>query len=78
MWPEGPPHLTLKPSTKNKKEKTHTHTKILKNELFSYQSNFALLVGVQHSFFGQLGPKSVHHKNAINIGVSAIFWDKNI
>ena len=55
-WPFGPPHLTLKPSKKNKtKKKTKKkkknkkktmkekvkNTKIPKKELFSYQSKFS-------------------------------------
>ena len=46
-WPFGPPHMTLKPSKKNrekknnktkkKEKKNKKKPKILKNELFSYQ-----------------------------------------
>ena len=85
-WPEGPPHMTLKPSKKNKKKqqnqkkkkkkknkkKNKKKPKILKNELFSYQWKFSFFFGWMSkiSLFLQLGPKSAHTKNTIKIGVS--------
>ena len=65
-WPFGPPHLTLKPSKKTKQKKTKQNkkqqkkknkkenvknTKIPKNELFSYQSNFFWTGYPQIAFF---------------------------
>ena len=69
-WPFGPPHLTLNPSPKNKNSQ-----KILKTELFSYQSNFLGWVS-KTSLFWQLGPKNVHPNNTTKIGVPAIFEKK--
>ena len=79
-WPfgVGPPHMTLKPSKKNKKTPKHKknqkrkkdkkNPKILKNELFSYQSKFYSFLGgcPNFPFFDNLALKArtlKHYKN---------------
>ena len=87
-WPFGPPHLTLKPSKKNKqkkkikkekktKEKKKQKTQNTKKELFSYQSVFLFLVGVQNFPFLTTWPKKRAPKNTIKIGVSATHFLEN-
>ena len=96
-WPFGPPHLTLKPSKKNKetknkkksktqkqkkkkkqkKRKKPKNTKMPKKELFSYQSNFLFLVGVQNfPFFDNLAKKHAPQKHYKNRGFSNPFFGK--
>ena len=48
-----------------------------KKELFSYQSNFLFLVGVQNFPFLTTWPKNAHPKNTIKIGVSATHFLEN-
>ena len=91
-WPFGPPHLTLNLQKKNqttKKQNKKTkirkenkiqkqNTKNTKKELFSYQSNFSFLVGVQNFLFWHLGPKNAQPKNTLK-GVSArFFWKADV
>ena len=85
-WPFGPPHLTLKPSKENPKEKKKTiktkkkqkTQKIPKKEFFSYQSNFFFGAVSKNCLLWQLGPENAHPQNTIKIGVSAYFLEKKI
>ena len=87
-WPFGPPHLTLEPSKKKhkkklrnpppppkKNEKNEQKTQKYQKQSFSVISQFFPFFWwvSKNSFFWHLGPKNVHPKNTIKIGLSASF-----
>ena len=93
-WPFGPPHLTLKPTkitrktkkTKNKKKTKKTTKKEIKSkktqkpkkELFSYQSKFSFLGGVQKlPFLTTWARKRAPPKHYKNRGFSLFFFEKS-
>ena len=88
----GPPHLTLKPSKQKttpqkktkktkaeKKEKKRKTKKIIKNELFNYQSTFSFLGGCPKFPSLTTWPKKrAPPKHYNNRGFSKLFFEENI
>ena len=83
--------MTLKPSKtkqqnmkknkkKKKKKKNKKNQKILKNELFSYQSKFSSFLGgcPKFPFFNNLAQKARTLKHYKNRCFSKLFFEKNI
>ena len=81
-WPEGPPHLTLKPSKKTHKKKKQEKKKQLKKHKNTPKRAFQLSVKFflfwcvfqKFPFFDTLTQKACTPKHYKNRGFSEFFW----